>query len=86
MKNKYSQLGVQLGVDLSVIGQFESHAGDVTRCLNETIYYWLHMEEDDDDDEEEEDAPSNKQTLFEALEAVDNIGLAEDLMKKYKGK
>ena len=45
------------------------------------------MEEDDDDDEEEEeDVPSNKQTFFEALEAVNNRGLAEELKKKYEGK
>ncbi len=86
MKPKYSELGVQLGLDLAKIKQFEAHAGDVGNCLNQAVYYWIHnMQEEKDDDDDDDDEESNRDTLYDALVAVGNKGLADTLKEKYKG-
>ena len=81
VKAKYFELGVQLRLKVETIKGFENYAGNVARCLNETINYWVRMEEDD-----EEDAPSKKETFFEALEGIGFVGLSQELKRKYDGK
>ena len=80
MKANYFVLGVQLGLKVDIIKGFEMYAGNVARCLNETINYWVRMEDDD-----EEDAPSKKEIFFEALESIGYVGLSQQLREKYDG-
>ena len=76
LKSKYSALGVQLGVPLTVIREFEAHRGDSERCLYDTIDLWFTLRCG---------ITPSKELISEALTTMGKIGLAESLMEKYKG-
>ena len=75
-KAKYSPLGVQLGVQLAKINEFEKLSGDNSSCFQEVLRRYI---------ESDKDTPS-VEDLCCAVKELDMTKLSRELETKYRGK
>ena len=75
--NKWLEIGIQLGIELSILKGFElQHNKEPRRCLSEMLQYWL-------DGKAYEKSHVNWETIIEALEspAINEAAIAGQLRK-----
>lgn len=74
VKDRYGEIGIQLGIEMTQIKAIELEHSTVDRRLSETLDYWLRGNTE---------VPICWKSIIDALQQVGGKNLAEQLATKY---